>query len=171
MNPAVSPSRPCASSATRRSVAGTRPAPTILARRSAATSLRRLVRKLDRASRKLEGAEDAPGAARMEMGARRTRQPPGARRSATRSTRPAPCTSPERLHAARIALKKLRYGARARRRVARLEEHAELRALKRMQECSDVCTIFRCWSIASDGVQASLAPPSVSRRGAISTRC
>ena len=94
-----------------------------------AGTLRRIVRKLDRAARKLEGPEDAQTrrAWRWALDARVSRRALALRQAIDKA---GSVYLAERLHAARIALKKLRYGLELDVEARGLKSTTELRALE-----------------------------------------
>ena len=126
-----------------------------------ASTLRRIVRKLDRASRKLEGPEDAQTrrAWLWALDARVSRRALALRQAIDKA---GSVYLAERLHAARIALKKLRYGLELDVEARGLKSTKELRTLKRMQEVLGRLHDHQILIDHVRGVQASLTPPSVS---------
>ena len=128
--------------------------------KSAAASLGRLVRKLDRASRKLEGAEDAQArrAWKWALDARVNRRALALSHAIDKA---GSVYLAERLHATRIALKKLRYALELDVESRGLRSTAELRALRRMQDVLGRLHDFQVLVDHVRRVQASLAPPHV----------
>jgi CHAD domain-containing protein len=131
-----------------------------ISRKSAAASLGRLVRKLDRAARKLEGAEDAQTrrAWRWALDARVSRRAIALGNAIDKA---GSVYLADRLHATRIAVKKLRYAVELDVESRGLKSTPALRALKRMQ---DVLGHLHDHQVLVDHVrhvQASLAPPRV----------
>lgn len=126
-----------------------------------ASTLHRIVRKLDRAARKLEGPEDAQTrrAWRWALDARVSRRALALRQAIDQA---GSVYLAERLHAARIALKKLRYGLELDVEARGLKSTKELRTLKRMQEVLGRLHDHQILIDHVRGVQASLTPPSVS---------
>jgi CHAD domain-containing protein len=124
-------------------------------------AFQRIVKKLDRAARKLEGPEDAQTrrAWRWALDARVSRRALALRDAIDKA---GSVYLAERLHGTRIALKKLRYGLELDVEARGLKSTKELRTLKRMQE---VLGRLHDRQILIDhvrSVQASLTPPSVS---------
>ena len=117
--------------------------------------------KLDRAVRKLEGPEDAQTrrAWRWALDARVSRRALALRHAIDTA---GSVYLAERLHAARIALKKLRYGLELDVEARGLKSTKELRTLKRMQEVLGRLHDHQILIDHVRGVQASLTPPSVS---------
>jgi CHAD domain-containing protein len=128
--------------------------------KSAAASLSRLVRKLDRAARKLEGAEDAQSrrAWRWALDARVSRR---ALALGNAIDKAGSVYLAERLHATRIALKKLRYALELDVEARGLKSTPDLRALKRMQDVLGRLHDFKVLVDHVRRVQASLAPPRI----------
>ena len=126
-----------------------------------ASTLNRIVRKLDRAARKLEGPEDAQTrrAWLWALDARVSRRALALRQAIDKA---GSVYLAERLHAARIALKKLRYGLELDVEARGLKSTKELRTLKRMQEVLGRLHDHQILIDHVRGVQASLTPPSVS---------
>jgi CHAD domain-containing protein len=122
--------------------------------------LRRIVRKLDRAARKLEGTEDAQTrrAWRWALDARVSRRAVALRQAIDKA---GSVYLAERLHATRIALKKLRYGVELDVEARGLKSTPELRTLKRMQEVLGRLHDHQILIDHVRRVQASLTPPSV----------
>ena len=120
-----------------------------------ASSLRRIVRKLDRAARKLEGSEDAQTrrAWRWALDARVSRRALALRQAIDKA---GSVYLAERLHAARIALKKLRYGLELDVEARGLKSTKELRTLKRVQEVLGRLHDHQVLIDHVRGVQASL---------------
>jgi len=128
--------------------------------KSAAASFRRIVRKLDRAARKLEG-QDTPEsrrAWRWALDARVSRRA-GALKSAIDEA--GAVYLPERLHRTRIALKKLRYGLELDAEARGGKITPDLRLLKRMQELLGRLHDLQVLIDRVRRVQASLAPPNL----------
>ena len=128
--------------------------------KSAAESFARLVRKLDRAARKLEGTEDAQTrrAWRWALDARVSRRALALRQAIDKA---GSVYLSDRLHATRITLKKLRYALELDVEARGLKSTDELRTLKRMQ---DVLGRLHDMQVLVDhvrSVQAALTPPSV----------
>jgi CHAD domain-containing protein len=126
-----------------------------------AAAFRRIVRKLDRAARKLEGSEDAQTrrAWRWALDARVSRRALALRHAIDKA---GSVYLAERLHATRIALKKLRYGLELDVEAHGLKSSKELRTLKRMQEVLGRLHDHQILVDHVRSVQASLTPPSVS---------
>jgi CHAD domain-containing protein len=129
--------------------------------KSAAESFRRIVRKLDRAARKLEDGEDSQTrrAWRWALDARVSRRALALRHTIDKA---GSVYLAERLHAARIALKKLRYALELDVESRGVKSTPELRALKRMQEVLGRLHDLQVLVDRVRHVQASLEPPSVS---------
>lgn len=129
--------------------------------KSAAESFRRIVRKLDRAARKLEDGEDSQTrrAWRWALDARVSRRALALRQTIDKA---GSVYLADRLHAARIALKKLRYTLELDVESRGVKSTPELRALKRMQEVLGRLHDFQVLVDRVRQVQASLEPPSVS---------
>ena len=130
--------------------------------KSAAASLERLVRRSSTAlARKLEEAEDAQARPRLAMGARRTRR----RRALALShaiDEAGAVYLPERLHAVRIALKKLATRSSCDVEARGPEEHRRSCAtLKRIQELLGRLHDLQVLVDRVRRVQASLTPPDV----------
>jgi len=128
--------------------------------KTASESFGRLVRKLDRASRKLEEAEDAQTrrAWRWALDARVSRRAVALRLAIDKA---GSVYLADRLHATRITLKKLRYAVELDVDARGLKSTNELRTLKRMQ---DVLGRLHDMQVLVDHVrrvQAALTPPSV----------
>lgn len=125
--------------------------------------MRRLAGKLDRIAEELEHAERASSKA-AARGWRWAIEARAARRASRLSAAMAAAGAlylPERLHAVRIAVKKLRYAVELWTDAAREPAGADLRALKRGQE---LLGRMRDLQVLIDRVrrtQASLTPPSV----------
>jgi CHAD domain-containing protein len=130
------------------------------AKRTAA-AFDRIVHKLDRAARKLEGLEDAQTrrAWRWALDARISRRAHALRDAIDKA---GSVYLAERLHTTRIALKKLRYGLELDVEARGLKSTPELRALKRMQEVLGRLHDHQILIDLVRRVQASLSPPSVS---------
>jgi CHAD domain-containing protein len=129
--------------------------------KSAAESFRRIVRKLDRAARKLDDAEDnqTRRAWRWALDARVSRRALALRHAIDKT---GSVYLADRLHAARIALKKLRYALELDVESRGVKSTPELRALKRMQEVLGRLHDVQVLVDRVRHVQASLEPPSVS---------
>jgi phosphohistidine phosphatase len=129
--------------------------------KSAAESFRRIVRKLDRAARKLDDAEDSQTrrAWRWALDARVSRRALALRQAIDKA---GSVYLADRLHAARIALKKLRYALELDVESRGVKSTPELRALKRMQEVLGRLHDLQVLVDSVRHVQASLKPPSVS---------
>lgn len=129
--------------------------------KSAAESFRRIVRKLDRAARKLDDAEDnqTRRAWRWALDARVSRRALALRHAIDKT---GSVYLADRLHAARIALKKLRYALELDVESRGVKSTPELRALKRMQEVLGRLHDLQVLVDRVRHVQASLEPPSVS---------
>jgi CHAD domain-containing protein len=128
--------------------------------KTASGSFARLVRKLDRAVRKLEGPEDAQTrrAWRWAVDARVSRRALALREAIDKA---GSVYLSDRLHATRITLKKLRYALELDVEARGLKSTDELRTLKRMQ---DVLGRLHDMQVLVDHVrrvQAALTPPSV----------
>ena len=128
--------------------------------KSAASSFRRIVRKLDRTAHKLEGKETAESrrAWRWALDARVSRRAL-ALKSAIDDA--GSVYLPERLHRTRIALKKLRYGLELDAEARGGKVTADLRLLKRMQELLGRLHDLQVLIDRVRRVQASLAPPNL----------
>jgi CHAD domain-containing protein len=128
--------------------------------KAAAAALARIGRKLNRAARKLEGPEDVHTrrAWRWALDARVSRR---ARALSDAVDNAGSVYLAERLHAARIALKKLRYGLELDVEARGQKSTGELRALKRMQEVLGRMHDYQVLIDHVRSVQASLKPPSV----------
>jgi CHAD domain-containing protein len=126
-----------------------------------AAAFHRIVRKLDRAVRKLEGPEDAQTrrAWRWALDARISRRALALRHAIDET---GSVYLAERLHGTRIALKKLRYGLELHVEARGLKSTKELRTLKRMQEVLGRLHDHQILIDHVRSVQASLTPPSVS---------
>lgn len=126
----------------------------------AAASLSRLMRKLDRAARKLEGTEDAQSrrAWRWVLDARVSRR---AAALGDAIDKAGSVYLADRLHSTRIAVKKFRYALELDVESRGLKSTPELRALKRMQEVLGRLHDFQVLVDHVRRVQASLAPPRV----------
>jgi len=125
--------------------------------------IRRLARKLDRIAGDVEHAETASSktAARSWRWAIDARAASRASRLATAMAAAGALYLPERLHAVRIAVKKLRYAVELWTEAASEPARADLRVLKRSQE---LLGRMRDLHVLVDRVrrtQASLTPPSV----------
>jgi len=129
--------------------------------KSAAESFRRIVRKLDRAARKLDGTEDSQTrrAWRWALDARVSRRAVALRHAIDKA---GSVYLADRVHAARIALKKLRYALELDVESRGAKSTPELRALKRMQEVLGRLHDLQVLVDRVRHVQASLEPPSVS---------
>lgn len=101
--------------------------------KAAAAELRRVGRNLETAAKKLERADARPGARgwRWALDARVARRALALRDAIGDA---GAVYLPERLHAVRVALKKLRYGIELRSAAAGLKGDRELRRLKRSQD-------------------------------------
>lgn len=120
----------------------------------------RIIKKLDRAARKLEGPEDAQTrrAWRWALDARVSRRALALRHAIDKA---GSVYLAERLHAARIALKKLRYGLELDVEARGEKSSKELRTLKRMQEVLGRLHDLQVLIDHVRSVQASLTPPNV----------
>jgi CHAD domain-containing protein len=126
-----------------------------------AAAFRRIVRKLDRAARKLDGPEDAQ-ARRAWLWALDARVSQRALALSRAIDKAGSVYLAERLHATRIALKKLRYGLELDVEARGLKSTKDLRALRRIQEVLGRLHDHQLLIDHVRGVQASLTPPSVS---------
>jgi CHAD domain-containing protein len=128
--------------------------------KSAVGSFRRIVRKLDRAARKLEGKETTQSrrAWRWALDARVSRR---AHALESAIDEAGSVYLPERLHRTRIALKKLRYGLELDAEARGGKVTADLRLLKRMQELLGRLHDLQVLIDRVRRVQASLAPPNL----------
>jgi CHAD domain-containing protein len=128
--------------------------------KSAAASFRRIVRKLDRAARKLEGREtlESRRAWRWALDARVSRRALALKSAIDES---GAVYLPERLHRARIALKKLRYALELHADARGGKVTADLRLLKRMQELLGRLHDLQVLINRVRRVQASLSPPNL----------
>jgi CHAD domain-containing protein len=128
--------------------------------KSAAASFRRVARKLDRAKRKLDGADDVATrrAWRWAIDARVSRRAANLREAIDEA---GSVYLPERLHAARIAVKKLRYGLELDVEARGLRMTPELGVLKRTQELLGRLHDRQVLLDHVREIQASLTPPSV----------
>ena len=128
--------------------------------KSASASLDRLLRKLGRAARKLEGAEDTHTrrAWRWALDARVSRRALALSHAIDKA---GAVYLADRLHAARIALKKLRYALELDVDSRGLKSTDELRALKRMQEVLGRLHDLQVLVDQVRRVQAALAPPNL----------
>jgi CHAD domain-containing protein len=126
-----------------------------------AATFQRIVRKLDRAARKLEGPEAAQTrrAWLWALDARVSRRALALRQTIDKA---GSVYLAERLHAARIALKKLRYGLELDVEARGLKSTKDLQTLKRMQEVLGRLHDHQILIDHVRSVQASLMPPSVS---------
>jgi CHAD domain-containing protein len=124
-------------------------------------AFQRIVKKLDRAARKLEGPEDAQTrrAWRWALDARVSRRALALRDAIDKA---GSVYLAERLHGTRIALKKLRYGLELDVEGRGLKSTKELRTLKRMQEVLGRLHDHQILIDHVRSVQASLTPPNVS---------
>lgn len=129
--------------------------------KSAVEAFRRIVRKLDRSARKLDDAEDSQTrrAWRWALDARVSRRALALRQAIDKA---GSVYLAERLHATRIALKKLRYALELDVEARGVKSAAELRALKRMQTVLGRLHDLQVLVDRVRHVQASLEPPSVS---------
>jgi CHAD domain-containing protein len=123
-------------------------------------AFQRITKKLDRAARKLEGPEDAQTrrAWRWALDARVSRRALALRDAIEKA---GSVYLAERLHATRIALKKLRYGVELDVESRGVKSTKELRTLKRMQEVLGRLHDLQVLIDHVRGVQASLTPPNV----------
>jgi CHAD domain-containing protein len=128
--------------------------------KTAAAALARIGKRLNRAARKLEGPEDVHTrrAWRWALDARVSRRALALKDAIDKA---GSVYLAERLHAARIALKKLRYGLELDVEARGLKSTSELRALKRMQEVLGRLHDHQVLVDHVRSVQASLKPPSV----------
>jgi CHAD domain-containing protein len=128
--------------------------------KSTAASLGRIVRKLDRAARKLEGGEDAQTrrAWRWALDARLSRR---ALALSNAIDKAGAVYLADRLHATRIAVKKLRYALELDVESRGLKNTGELRLMKRMQEVLGRLHDLQVLVDHVRRVQASLTPPDV----------
>jgi CHAD domain-containing protein len=125
-----------------------------------AAAFHRIAKKLDRAARKLEGAEDAQThrAWHWALDARVSRRALALRQAIDKA---GSVYLAERLHATRIALKKLRYGLELDVEARGEKRSKELRTLKRMQEVLGRLHDLQVLIDHVRSVQASLTPPNV----------
>jgi CHAD domain-containing protein len=125
-----------------------------------AAAFQRIVKKLDRAARKLEGPEDAQTrrAWRWALDARVSRRALALRQAIDKA---GSVYLAERLHGTRIALKKLRYGLELDVESRGLKSTKELRTLKRMQGVLGRLHDLQVLIDHVRSVQASLTPPNV----------
>jgi CHAD domain-containing protein len=128
--------------------------------KSASDSFARLVHKLDRTARKLEGTEDAQTrrAWRWALDARVSRRALALRQAIDKA---GSVYLSDRLHATRITLKKLRYALELDVEARGLKSTDELRTLKRMQEVLGRLHDMQVLVDHVRRVQAALTPPSV----------
>jgi CHAD domain-containing protein len=133
---------------------------TELSGRKAATSLDRLARKLDRAARKLPGPQDpqARRAFRWALDARVSRRAVALGHAIDKA---GSVYLADRLHATRIALKKLRYALELDVESRGLKSTDDLRALKRMQEVLGRLHDFQVLVDFVREMQGALAPPNL----------
>ena len=133
-----------------------------LSHKSVAADLKRAAKKLDAIAAKLEDADAGrASAARLALGDRRARRAPRGD-AASRPSEAGAVYLPERLHAVRIALKKLRYGLElsvgSRRRQGRRPTRALLKRIRtllgRLHDLQVLIERVR-------QVQASLTPPDL----------
>lgn len=134
-----------------------------LARHLPADQMARLARKLDRIVGKMKGAEEkSPKTeARSWRWALDARVAKRAARLAAAMAEAGSLYIPERLHAVRIAVKKLRYAAELASEASRGRGDADLRALKRAQDLLGRMHDEQTLIEQVRQTQASLAPPSV----------
>ena len=123
-------------------------------------AFQRIVKKLDRAARKLEGPEDAQTrrAWRWALDARVSRRALALRQAIDKA---GSVYLAERLHGTRIALKKLRYGLELDVESRGLKSTKDLRTLKRMQGVLGRLHDLQVLIDHVRSVQASLTPPNV----------
>jgi CHAD domain-containing protein len=125
-----------------------------------AAAFQRILKKLDRAARKLEGPEDAQTrrAWRWALDARVSSRALALRHAIDKA---GSVYLAERLHGTRIALKKLRYGLELDVESRGVKSTKELRTLKRMQGVLGRLHDLQVLIDHVRSVQASLTPPSV----------
>ena len=128
--------------------------------KSSAAAFRRIVRKLDRAARKLEGQEttESRRAWRWALDARVSRRARALKEAIDES---GSVYLPERLHRTRIALKKLRYGLELDAEARGGKITPDLRLLQRMQELLGRLHDLQVLLDRVREVQASLSPPNL----------
>jgi CHAD domain-containing protein len=128
--------------------------------KSAVASFRRVVRRLDRAARKLEGKETAESrrAWRWALDARVSRRALALKSAIDEA---GSVYLPERLHRTRIALKKLRYGLELDAEARGGKVTPDLRLLKRLQELLGRLHDLQVLIDRVRRVQASLKPPNL----------
>jgi CHAD domain-containing protein len=127
--------------------------------KSAVVEIKRISRKLEALSTKLEGGDEKVDRAwRWALDARIVRRA-GALKRAVRHA--GSLYLSERLHAVRIALKKLRYGVELRGEAAGFNNTPELRVLKRIQELLGRLHDHQVLIDHVREIQASLVPPDV----------
>jgi CHAD domain-containing protein len=128
--------------------------------KSAAATLQRLARKLERVKVLLEDADDAPTrrAWRWALDARVSRRASALKHAIDDASA---MYLQGRVHVVRIALKKLRYGLELRAEAAGTKTTPDLRLLKRMQELLGRLHDLQVLIDRVRQVQASLTPPNV----------
>jgi CHAD domain-containing protein len=128
--------------------------------KTAAATLNRISRKLDRAARKLESGDDAQMRRewRWALDARVSRRAVALTNAIDEA---GSVYLSERLHAARIAVKKLRYGLELDMEARGLKATPELRVLKRIQDLLGRLHDLQVLVDRVREIQASLTPPNV----------
>jgi CHAD domain-containing protein len=128
--------------------------------KSAVADLQRLGRKLDRVARELQDGENAhtQRAWRWALDARVSRRAETLRKTIEAA---GAVYLQERLHAVRIALKKLRYGLELDAEAVGMKTSADLRLLKRMQAVLGRLHDLQVLTDCVRQVQASLTPPDI----------
>jgi CHAD domain-containing protein len=128
--------------------------------KASTTSLRRLERKLGRAAEYLKGAEDADTrrAWRWALDARVSRRAVALMKAIDDA---GSVYLPDRVHAVRISLKKLRYGLELDTEARGQKPTADLRTLRRMQELLGRVHDRQVIVDQVREIQASLKPPSI----------
>lgn len=132
-----------------------------LSRKDVAADLKRTLKKLERVAAKLENEDRGRSRGRGWRWAIEARM---VRRAATLKHAIREAGSmyvPDRLHAVRLALKKLRYGAELAADAAGLKETPEARALKRGQELLGRLRDLQVLIERVRKVQASMTPPDI----------